>query len=152
MATRTITYSTPTNVLSTTNLANGASYQTASVQAANTNVDILVQFSVTTATTGTATTGTVTLYVAGNNSSLGFPDGLTGTAGSYSPVSPTNAITLIILNTPSNSTTFNSEPIRIGNLFGGTVPPNVTFFVTNNSGATLASVTVSTSTVTETIV
>jgi hypothetical protein len=146
MATQQITYGTPNTVINTNGLAgSGAAYQSATVtyvtSGATTTLDLLVQGSLSFSTAPSAA-GTFTIYVAGSYSST-FPDGLTGTAGTYTLATSTNLIPITTVNVPAVAGGYYSETFAIASLFGGVLPPNLVFVIQNNTNATAATAAVS---------
>jgi hypothetical protein len=121
-------------------LANNASWQM-SAQDNSTALwlDALVQLKVTIATvTGTPL---VWIYAYGSADGTTYPDGVTGTDGAYTLLSPTNLRPIGSINTPTASGTYTSEPIGVAAAFGGTLPTKWGIIVQNLSGGTWAGTT-----------
>lgn len=121
-----------------TSLANNACRQSTVVDnTSNLYDDALVSVTVKTAGSGLGTTPTVTVFVYAVGDGAAYPDGVAGTDGAYTLVSPTNLIFAKILNVPSASTSYVSEPFSVAALFGGSLPSKWGIVVQNTSGNAL---------------
>lgn len=121
-------------------LANGASWQSASIDnTVNLYDDYELQLSLVTAASGLVFPETVLIYVwAATPDASGayhYPDGITGIAGSYTPVSPTNLTLVKLHNMPSVSTSYPTQVFTIASAFGGAVPSRFGLVIINTTGA-----------------
>ena len=126
----------------TLNSLAGSGNQQQSTAISNTGtvyLDAQVQFSVVT-TNGAVSTGAVKCYsYATAGSSYG--DTVTGTNGTVTLTAPPNLRLLSVLNCPSGSTVYTSDPVSVAAVYGGMLPPSWGIVIENDTGAAFGSST-----------
>jgi len=71
-----------------------------------------------------------------------YPDAVTGSEGTFTAQNPTQLRLIGVINIPTASTTYKSEPFSVAAAFGGALPPSWGLAVRNYSGIALNASTV----------
>ncbi|MBV9849820.1 MAG: hypothetical protein JO250_09130 [Armatimonadetes bacterium] len=121
-------------------LANGAAVQSAAVN--NTSdlaLEDLLRVTVKTAAGTLAANAVVNVYVAGSLDGTTWPDGLTGSAGTFTlPAAPNSTfLGTVNVNTAAAATVSRKFPVSLA--FGGTLPPYWVVILSNATGLALDS-------------
>lgn len=102
--------------------------------------EALVHVKVKSGGSGTATTGYVNVYAYGTaDGGTTYTEGASGSDGSITLTSPTNARWIGSINVVANATTYNGGPFPVSPAFGGTLPEKWGIIIENQSGGTLDS-------------
>lgn len=137
-----IAYGGNTSITITLNsLANTSQRQSAAIDnSTNLYFDALVTITVVAGTV--ASSKVVNIYVAGSIDGTTWPgegsgnnDGVTGLDAAITLESPTNLRLLGVLNTPTSSETYVSEPLSVASAFYGVLPTKWSIIIDNESGA-----------------
>jgi hypothetical protein len=116
-------------------LANGSYFQLASVDnTTNQDFDAGVLFKLKTGASGVTSAGYAGVYAyASPDGGTTWTDVATGSAGSYSPPTPTNLILIGIVSATSNATTYIGGPFSVSKAFGY-LPGKWGLVIFNNTG------------------
>jgi hypothetical protein len=107
-------------------------------------LDALVRLRVKVDTTAPANDKAVYVYAWGiidssaTPAATAYPDAVTGSDAAITLQSPTQLRLIGVLNTPSASTTYKSEPLSVAGAFGGSLPPKWGIVVSNSSAVLTA--------------
>lgn len=122
-------------------LANASARQAAAVDNSS-NLYLDAQVTVTAAVGTVSAGGSISVYAAGSIDGTTWPgegsannDGVTGSDAAITLESPTNLTLIGVINTPTSSKTYVSQPISVAAAFNNVLPRNWTIIVLNNTGA-----------------
>lgn len=120
-------------------LASGSARQSTAVDnTSNLFVDALVQVKIKTGSGSPANPKIINVYAYGTaNGGTSYSDGASGTDGSITLTSPTNAVLIGSINAVAATTTYISSPMSVAAAFGGVLPDHWGIIVENQEGQTL---------------
>lgn len=128
-----------TVTITATGITNGSSKQSDAIDnSTDVFLDALVHVTIKAGSSGTAAGGVVNVYAAGTvDGGTKYSGGASGTAGSYTPVSPTQLRLIGQVNVVADSATYEGGPFSVAGAFGGILPQKWVIVLENVSGATL---------------